>query len=90
MTRAARAGLERPVAVEQAAQVGAVDQVHGHEQQAVLLAGVVDRDHVRVADRDRDPRLLAEARGGSARPAASSGEITFSATTWSSAMWVAL
>ena len=54
-------GAHRAVGPSSAAQVGAVDQVHGHEQQAVLLAGVVDRDHVRVADRDRDPRLLAEA-----------------------------
>jgi len=54
-------GRQRPPRPQQPAQVGAVDQVHGHEQQPVLLAGVMDRDHVRVADRDRDPRLLAEA-----------------------------
>ena len=58
---------DRPLRRQRAAgdqhppQVGAVDQVHGHEQQPVLLAGVVDRDDVRVAQRDGDPRLGAEA-----------------------------
>ena len=53
--------FERPLAVQDAAQIGAVDQVHRHEQQPVLLPRVVDRDDVRVSDRDRDPRLLGEA-----------------------------
>ena len=58
---------DRPIRRQRAAgdqhppQIRSVDEVHGHEQQAVLLAGVVDRDDVRVAQRDGDPRLGTEA-----------------------------
>ena len=64
-------GIERAFAVEQAAQVGALDQVHGHEQEPVLLAGVVNRNDVGVSQRDRDPRLVGEA----AAKAAVAGEV---------------
>ena len=68
----ARSGSAGAPLDQQAAQVGAVDQVHRHEQQPVLLAGVVDRDDVRVAERDGDPRLASgSARGSASSPARS-------------------
>ena len=50
-------GLKPPLAVQKTSQVGALDEVHRHEQEPILLAGVVDGDDVRVANRNRDPRL---------------------------------
>ena len=54
-------GLEPPLGRDQRPQVGALDEVHRHEQDAVLLAGVADLDDVGVADRDGGPRLAHEA-----------------------------
>jgi hypothetical protein len=48
---------------EALAEVRAGDVAHGDEGHAALLAGGVDRDHVGVLDRGRDPRLLGEAPG---------------------------
>jgi hypothetical protein len=53
--------IERPLRAQHAAEVAAADQVHRHEEESLILARVVDRDDVRVADGDRDPRLLREA-----------------------------
>ena len=52
---------------DQPREVGAVDVAHRHEQQAVLLARVVDRDHVRVLDRARRPRTRAGSGCGTPR-----------------------
>ena len=60
-TSTASSGSKPPLAVQKASQVGALDEVHRHEQEPVLLARVMDGDHIRVADRDRDPRLRLEA-----------------------------
>ena len=42
-------------------QVAAADQPHRDDQLAVLLAGVVDGDDVRVLEAGREPRLAQEA-----------------------------
>ena len=47
---------------QRAGEVGAVDVAHRHVQQAVLLTGVVDRDHARMLDRGRRLTLALEAR----------------------------
>jgi hypothetical protein len=54
--------LERRLGLEDLAQVGALDVVHGHVQQPVLLAGVEDLDGVRVVDGGGEPALALEAR----------------------------
>ncbi|MEZ5061445.1 MAG: hypothetical protein R2700_08020 [Solirubrobacterales bacterium] len=54
-------GVDRPARDQEAPQVGAVDQVHGHEEAAVLLPRVMDRNDVGMAQRHRDPRLRTEA-----------------------------
>ena len=53
--------LDASLGSDQRAQVGALDEPHHDVQHAVLFAGVEDRDHVRVVDRGRDPRLAPEA-----------------------------
>ena len=56
-----RAGrLERAVAADQRRKVHPVDEAHRDVQHAVRLAGVVHRDHVRVVERARRPRLAEE------------------------------
>ena len=53
--------FERRRAVgEQPPEVDAVDVLHGHVEASVLLAGVMDRDQVRMLHRRRQPALAAE------------------------------
>ena len=52
-----RAALPGPAAPE----IFPFDEAHGQVKHAVRLAGVVDRDHVGVVDRRRQPRLRQEA-----------------------------
>ncbi len=40
----------------------ALDEAHGQVELAVVLAGLVDRDHVRVVERGGETRLAQEAR----------------------------
>ncbi len=54
-------GLERALAVDQLAQVAALDQAHRHDQLAVVLAGVVDRHHGGVLESRGETRLAEEA-----------------------------
>ena len=53
---------ERPVLVEQAAQVGAVDQLHDEVGDAVVLTGVVRGDDVGVGEAGDGDGLVAKAR----------------------------
>ena len=53
-------GVERPLA-QQLFQVGAVDEAHRDVQLPVDLAGVVDRDDVRMLERGGQARLAEEA-----------------------------
>ena len=61
------ADVDRPVraqaalAAQHGGEVGALDVLHREVEQPVLLAGVVDRDDVRVLQRGGDPRLAVEA-----------------------------
>ena len=61
-------GLERRLLVEQTGEVGAVDVAHRDVELPVGLAGVVDREDVRVIERGRqlalDEEPLAEALVG--------------------------
>ena len=50
-----------PLLPDQRLQVGAVHEGHRDIEQAVLLAGVVDRDDVRVVERGGKPGLAQEA-----------------------------
>jgi hypothetical protein len=43
-----------PLRADEAPQVGADDEAHGDEEDALLLAGVEDRDDVWMVDRRRD------------------------------------
>ena len=52
---------ERPLLLQQRAQVDALDVAHGDVEEAVRLARVVDRDDVRVVERGGDLRLADEA-----------------------------
>ena len=54
-------GLEPAFAAQHGAQVLALDVAHDLEQHAVLLARVMDRDHVRMVERRGDLRLRHEA-----------------------------
>jgi hypothetical protein len=54
-------GVERPVGADERAEVGALDEAHGQEERPFDLAGLVDRDDVRVVDRGRELRLALEA-----------------------------
>ena len=83
----ARPRLEPALGRQQAREVGALDVAHRHVQQPVLLARVVDRDHVRVLDRRRRAELAPEAARGTRVRRTSSGAITFSATSRSSGTW---
>ena len=60
--------VQPALGAQQLVQVGARHPAHHEVQPAVLLARLVDRDHVRMIDRRRHPRLaleaLAEARVG--------------------------
>ncbi len=53
--------FEPALGAQQARQVGALDVAHRHVQQPVLLARVVDRDHVGMLDRGRRAELAPEA-----------------------------
>ena len=53
--------LERALAPEERLEVRALDEAHRDEQAIVGLAGLVDRHHVRMVERRRDPRLAQEA-----------------------------
>jgi len=53
---------ERPLAADERADVVAVHEAHRDVRDALLLARVVDGDHVRVVDRGRDARLAQEPR----------------------------
>ena len=59
------------VALEQRLQIAALDVAHRQEELPVLLAGLVDRDDVRVVERGGEPRLVEEAAAEAlvARPA---------------------
>jgi hypothetical protein len=52
---------EPPLAAQERVEVRARDVAHDQVEVAVLLAGAVDRDHVRVVDRRGQPRLALEA-----------------------------
>ena len=49
--------LQRPGRAQQPSEVRVLDMAHGDVEHAVGLARVVDRDHVRVVDARRHPRL---------------------------------
>ena len=49
--------LERPLASQELREVRPFDVAHRDEQAVIRLAGLVDRDHVRVVERGREPRL---------------------------------
>ena len=53
--------LELALGREQPREVGALDVAHRHVQQPLVLARVVDRDHVRVLDPSRGAELAPEA-----------------------------
>ena len=53
--------LQRALAPEERLEVRALDEAHRDEQAIVGLAGLVDRHHVRMVERRRDPRLAQEA-----------------------------
>ena len=50
-----------PVLCHELGEVRALDEAHGEEEDAVVLAGLVDRDDVWVIERRCDPRLPQEA-----------------------------
>jgi hypothetical protein len=52
---------EHTLPLQQSPQVTAADELHRDEQHAAYLAGVVDRDHVRVIHRGGRARLSDEA-----------------------------
>ena len=52
--------LERLPRAEQCLQVAALDEAHRQKQPTVLLAGLVDREHVAVVERRRESRLAKE------------------------------
>ncbi len=54
-------GLERPFLGHEAGEVRALDVAHGEIKEPVLIARLVDRDHVRVVEGGGDPRLAQEA-----------------------------
>jgi hypothetical protein len=43
-------GLERTFLREELGEIRALDVAHGEEEEAALLARLVDRDHVRVVE----------------------------------------
>jgi hypothetical protein len=49
--------IERPLAPQQRLEVAAGDVAHRDEQAPLALTGLVDRDHVRVVEAGREPRL---------------------------------
>ena len=55
-------GVERALLVEQLPQVGSLDVAHRDEQGAVRLAGLEDRDDIRVVERSGELRLPQEPR----------------------------
>ena len=71
--------LQRALRAQERLEVGALDVAHGDEQAAVGLAGLVDRDDVRMVDRRRELGLAQEPLA-KAPSDASSGASTFSAT----------
>ena len=54
-------GRDAPVVAHLGGEVAAVDEAHGDEQRAVLLAGLVDGHDVRMLERRRHARLALEA-----------------------------
>jgi hypothetical protein len=54
--------VERAVPAKLGAQIASLHQLHRQIQLALVLAGVVDPDHVRVVDCCGHPRLADEAR----------------------------
>ena len=86
--RAARSRLERRPG-QQRAEVGALDEAHGHVEDAVLLAGVEHLDRVRVVDRRPRRGTRCSKRARKTGSCAASGAISFSATGRSSARSVA-
>ena len=79
----ARSGSSRPETLEEPGQVAPLHVAHRDVEHAVRLAGVVDRDDVRMLERRGDLRLAEEAL---AEPLVreSSGVSTLSATRRSS------
>src|SRR5262249_13696261 len=57
----ARSRASEPLAAQQLPQVGSVDDAHREVEPTVGLAGVVHRDHVRVVEAGREPRLPQQA-----------------------------
>ena len=55
------------LAVDQGPQIQAVNPLHGQVQPAILLAGIKDRDHVRMVNGSGKPRLPQETRAVVAR-----------------------
>ena len=53
--------VERAFALDQPAEVGAFDEAHREVDDAVSLAGGVDREDARMLERGREPRLAEEA-----------------------------
>ena len=60
-SRRGATGLERSFGGDQRGEIGPVDELHDQIQEAALLAGSVDREHVRVLDAGGDPGLANEA-----------------------------
>ena len=56
----ARAGSSCASVASSSPEVGPLHVAHCNEQEALGLAGLVDRDHVRVVDRGSEPRLAQE------------------------------
>jgi hypothetical protein len=65
--------LHLPLALQQAAQVGALDVAHRQEEHAVLLTRLVHRDDVGVLDRRGELRLALESARGTPRRAQTRG-----------------
>ena len=68
MRARALAARARPRARSERAQVGALDVAHRDVELALVLARVVDRDHVRVVDRGRERATRARSGRGTPGP----------------------
>ena len=53
--------LQSPPLVEQGLEIAALDVTHGEVEEPLCLPGFVDRDHLGLLERGREPRLTQEA-----------------------------
>ena len=53
--------LESPPLIEQRLEIAALDVTHGEVEEPLCLPGFVDRDHLGLLERGREPRLTQEA-----------------------------